>query len=534
MATFDDRRSGARAKPPPSRLAQAPMLVSLLLPLAIIVLIVLQLRAEWRRLLDEVEINTQTMTHILAEHTDRLLGSADLVRLQTEALVGHENLEATDFGAYLQLRRIVETVPHVVSIWVGDADGTAVLTSREFPAPALDAADRDYFTVVRDDPEALYVGNLPDNRYADQVLINTSRRMSDALGGFRGFVQVALAPDWIEGVFRRVWLVNQASLWWLGPDGRPLMREPYVPLDRLEALLPEGMEAIEGADGGSFRGRSRIDGSDQLYFFTRSAEYGNVILIGIDRAALVAMWWQRALPTLALGTLLVTAVVVILGFVWRAQSRTRSYARELEGAVAARTRDLEEAMAQKDLILQEMRHRVGNAYATIQSLSQQMLRSSDDLESFRATFPGRLRALAATQTMLVEAEDRRASVEDLVWIELGPYRPRGSPGTEVSGPAVTLDARRAVAAGLVLHELVTNAVKHGALSVPEGGVKVRWRLDRGRLILHWKEHGGPRVAGAREEGFGSGMLRRATALIEGTIEVRHPPDGVEAELVLPL
>jgi two-component sensor histidine kinase len=515
-----------------------PRALAILIPAvlaAIAALVALQLRSDWRQLLEEVSVNSTTITRILAEHADRLLESADLVRLQTEAIVDADANALTDpsFETHLQLSRFVEAIPHVASIWVGDATGDAVLTSRQFPAPPLNAADRDYFTSIRDDPDHLFIGSLPDNRYADQVLIITSRRLPDDDGAFRGFVQVSIEPYFVQAVFRRVQLAHQASLWWLAPDGRPLLREPHISVDRLDELLPDGVD-VAGQSAGSFTARSKIDGSDRLFHFARSSKYGNVILLGIERQALTAIWWQRASPTLALGALLLGAVGTILAFIWREQTRTRAYARELEGAVAARTRDLQDSMTQKELILQEMRHRVGNAYTTIQALSQQMLRSSDDLAAFRETFPRRLRSLARTQTMLVAAENRGAELEDLVWLELEPYRDRGDPGMAVSGPPVALDARRASAAGLILHELVTNAVKHGALSVPDGRLEVRWRTDGPRLVLDWKERAGPPLPQSRPDGFGSGMMQRAAALCDGSIELRYPPEGLEARFVLPL
>lgn len=517
--------------------ARSVAIAAILLPLAIVLLLVVQARTDWRQLLHEVQVSSATLAHVLAEHADRLLENADLVRVQTVNTIDPDALHTVGFAEHIQIRRFAAASPHVVSIWVGDRDGRAVVTSREFPTPALDASDRPYFTTVRDRPDHLYVGALDDNRYADEVLIATSRRLTDSEGGFAGFVQVALSPHTMRTLLRRAQLPFQASFWWLGPDGQPLMRDPPLDVDSLDAYSPDIGALVRVNPSGSVMGISAHTGERRLLVFSQAPEFGSTIVIGIAADELGAVWWTRIMPTLLLGATLIAALLVILLLIRREQERTRSEARLLEREVAARTRDLRAAVEERQILLDELRHRVGNAYATIQALAQQMLRAADNLDSFRESFPGRLSALAATQGLLIANDERRAPLETIIWSELAPYRDRDDPRLVVEGPPVTLPGQRATAAGLVLHELTTNAVKYGALSVPEGRIEIRWRIDgEGRLRLTWTERGGPPVEPPREDGggFGSRMLDRTARLNGGSIRVEYKPQGVEAELILPL
>ena len=88
---------------------------------------------------------------------------------------------------------------------------------------------------------------------------------------------------------------------------------------------------------------------------------------------------------------------------------------------------------------------------------------------------------------------------------------------------------------LGLHELATNAVKYGALSVPGGSVDLSWSTDGGRLRLVWIERDGPKVAAPAASGFGTRLLERALALeLRGTVRLEYPPEGARCEIEAPL
>jgi two-component sensor histidine kinase len=133
--------------------------------------------------------------------------------------------------------------------------------------------------------------------------------------------------------------------------------------------------------------------------------------------------------------------------------------------------------------------------------------------------------------LLTAADWRGASLRDLVAAELAPYEGR----VTVGGPEVMLPPNAALSLALALHELATNALKYGALSVPEGRVEVRWSLEGGRLQLAWREGGGPLVAPPARRGFGSLLVERSVAHnLGGTARLEFRPEGLAYEVELPL
>ena len=322
-------------------------------------------RNEWNTLLVGVQTTASTVSRLLAGLSDRLLINADLVRYVATEVVGPEGPMEVDLAAHDSLRRMIEISPYIVSVWVGDADGTAMLTTREYPAPALSAADREYFTAVRDDPERLFVGNLIDNRYpAEALLINTSRRLSEPDGEMRGFVQVSLDPVGLSQIFQEVDLGFDASLWWIGPDGRPLIREPALPAARLEELAPREFRSwplrttTETQDQSPILSVSAIDGEERLMFWSDAPIHGSRIIVGISYEELAAHWRAQVASSIWFGLALGVAGTLILWLLHRSRNRALVYAAQLEREVCQRTVELDLALQQKNLMLRELDHRV--------------------------------------------------------------------------------------------------------------------------------------------------------------------------------
>ncbi|WP_411288414.1 HWE histidine kinase domain-containing protein [Phenylobacterium sp.] len=190
-------------------------------------------------------------------------------------------------------------------------------------------------------------------------------------------------------------------------------------------------------------------------------------------------------------------------------------------------RKLEEA--QRHTLMAELDHRVKNVLAAVQALAVQTAKRTTSLESFLQNFGGRLKAMASANELLTAARWRGAAVDHLVAAELGAL----APGQTVwNGPELFLTPRAANALSLALHELATNAVKFGALSMETGQVAVRWsRLANGGFELHWTESGGPTVAPPERRGFGSTLLDQVTGReLNGETLVEYRPAGVHARL----
>jgi two-component sensor histidine kinase len=180
---------------------------------------------------------------------------------------------------------------------------------------------------------------------------------------------------------------------------------------------------------------------------------------------------------------------------------------------------LSNALTDAELARDELRHRVKNAFAASQALATLTL----PIQHHRA-LNARIAALARAHALLDEKLAHQASitVADLIAAELQPYSTESAARLRLGGDAVRLGSSQAVALGLVINELATNALKYGALSTPSGRLDVRWQMQPGHLILTWREADGPEVRAAAVENFGSRLLKR---LVEG-----QPKGSIRREL----
>ncbi len=201
--------------------------------------------------------------------------------------------------------------------------------------------------------------------------------------------------------------------------------------------------------------------------------------------------------------------------------------------------NLRSAQSQARLMKLELHHRVNNALAMVQSIANLGARSAVDLESFSQTFSGRVRSLSRTQLLLSQGSWGRIALNDLLDAELelsaAPLESRFALSGE-SGEGVMVPAGAAVALGLALHELKSNAEKFGALSVAGGYVQIRWRVDREarppKLMLDWREIGGPPVPPPERQGLGVFLLESVLAAqLGGSIAIDFDAAGVVAQLV---
>lgn len=211
-------------------------------------------------------------------------------------------------------------------------------------------------------------------------------------------------------------------------------------------------------------------------------------------------------------------------------------ARDADGRAQALTGIVEDITArkleeeQRQTLMAELDHRVKNVLAAVQALAIQTAKRTTSVEAFLQNFSGRLKAMGAANELLTAARWRGAAIEHLVAAELGALAPAQ---TSWEGPELFLTPRAANAMSMGLHELVTNAVKFGALSVETGHVGVRWmwRPDGGGFDLIWTETGGPTVVGPARRGFGSTLLEQVTSReLNGETLIEYRASGVRVVL----
>jgi PAS domain S-box-containing protein len=185
----------------------------------------------------------------------------------------------------------------------------------------------------------------------------------------------------------------------------------------------------------------------------------------------------------------------------------------------------------------ELDHRVKNALATVTAVISHARQGSRSVAEFAAALKGRIRSMAATHELLSARRWSGISLAKLVRRELAPYA--NDNNIKISGPDVALRPEAAQPMAMVIHELATNAAKHGALSTKKGRVSIRW--DRGRngrpgpdLALEWQEVGGPPVSAPANSGYGTSTICDLIPYeFGGTVDLVFAPEGVRCRLKLP-
>jgi len=193
----------------------------------------------------------------------------------------------------------------------------------------------------------------------------------------------------------------------------------------------------------------------------------------------------------------------------------------------------------QQLVISELRHRTKNLLSVVLAIAHQTGHASPDLESFQSEFGRRLSGLSHSMDLLVADGGHGAPVLDLVHCQLVPFGNVDGTRISANGPDLFLNRNATQNIGLALHELATNAMKYGALSLPEGSVSVAWQVEAdasGSVIfkLIWRERGGPKVTPPQHGGFGQIVLQRMTeATLGARVSHEFHPGGVVWSLELP-
>ena len=191
-----------------------------------------------------------------------------------------------------------------------------------------------------------------------------------------------------------------------------------------------------------------------------------------------------------------------------------------------------------ELLVRELTHRAKNMFAVISAMSHQIGAVSADVASFQADFDKRLNSFSASHELLARENWQSIPIADLVRSQLAFVGGHDATQVTIEGPALQLSASPAEYLGLALHELATNAMKHGALSVPGGKVQVVWNTDKTkrRFLFDWRELDGPPVvAEPLRKGFGLVILKTVVpAVFGGTAALRTHPSGACWHLEAPL
>lgn len=194
--------------------------------------------------------------------------------------------------------------------------------------------------------------------------------------------------------------------------------------------------------------------------------------------------------------------------------------------------------AHMQFVMRELSHRTKNLITVIIAMARRTARQSGDFSDFEAKFSGRLHGLARSHDLLVHMDWMGASIEELVRSQINPFI-LDPASLEVGGPQLLLRPEAVQNLGFALHELATNAQRHGSLSQPGGKVTIRWAVDKTtqgerRIHLSWCESGGPKVEMPERKGFGSTVIQQLTeASLNAKVTIGYECDGFRWDVDMP-
>lgn len=232
-----------------------------------------------------------------------------------------------------------------------------------------------------------------------------------------------------------------------------------------------------------------------------------------------------SIATLVFGLLVASLLLLVL------QLLTRQ-ALEDQAALAW----LEEQDSIRDSLTRELNHRVKNALANVLSIIALTRRRTTDLDQFADGLEGRVRAISATHDLLTRSEWGTTPLRDVVEAEVALYLNDEDRHILIDGPDVQLAPGDALSLGLAVHELTTNAARHGALARAGGDVAIQWELVRPDLVrVAWQETGGPDAKPAGRHGFGLQLIERIVAHELGQpVEIDFGKDGMTCVMLVPV
>jgi PAS domain S-box-containing protein len=225
-------------------------------------------------------------------------------------------------------------------------------------------------------------------------------------------------------------------------------------------------------------------------------------------------------------------------------SLTISPVKNAEGTIVGASkiaRDITErklAEAREKMLMAELDHRVKNVLARVAMVMMSSRDASSSIEEFMQSLSGRINAMAAAHALLSKERWHGVGLDGLVHNQLAPYVTDAN--ITISGTDVVLSPVATQAMAMVLHELVTNAAKYGALSVSTGQVLVNWERrsnghDAANLVFGWREVGGPPTAAEVQSGYGTRLIRELVPYdLEGTVDLRFAAEGVNCRIEFPL
>ena len=248
--------------------------------------------------------------------------------------------------------------------------------------------------------------------------------------------------------------------------------------------------------------------------------------------------WIVKSPASPLGTLSKTSMLILLGGLIIASLLLFIVRLAIQQALFDRQQLLvrQEQDSIRATLTRELNHRVKNTLANVLSILSLSRRKAHDLDSFVTTFDGRVRALSATHNLLMQTSWNPTSIVEVIQTEMAPYFESDQRKIVLEGPDAVIAPNDALSLGLLIHELVTNAAKYGALSTAAGTLSLTWSItDAQQILFDWREQGGPTPSQDRKRGFGSDLIEKVISReLRSDIKLEFPASGVHCTFAVPI
>lgn len=520
--------------------------------LAVAIIAALAAGAAWQlrqRVYDEHIADAARAVRILEEHAEKVIGGHLASLNQIEWLLQDAGATAPDRRLHERLLAIKQSHPEIQSAWIFDSTGGVRATSIGYPPPPEKFADRDFFqSGLRG--ESRFIGRVVLGRITREYNFNVSKRLEDANGGFLGVIVVSLYPAYFRDFYRSIGPQADAVVL-VREDGAVLARYPE-PMDLTSLTAPESfMALLRQGDSGSFQRRSSTEGRERLYSYRRLASLPLYVAYA-TRIDTIEAKWRTLLFNYLLFVLPALLGVGALGWTAYRQALLVDQSRDalqqtnqqLEDRVAERTqalvdanRTLSQTLADKDVLLREIHHRVKNNLQMIASLINMRARHAGP-ESREA-----LMEVMRRVTAIGQIHNRIYNTSDPANIDLAEYleslcdhigkfeRNDRVRLTRLLEP-VTVELEIAVPLALISVELITNAYKHAFPGGRAGEITVSLRRDGDNAELAIRDDG----VGMREpQGTGSIGLQLVPLLaqqIQGEVR-REDGSGTSFRILFP-
>ncbi|WP_188311817.1 sensor histidine kinase [Salinarimonas soli] len=467
-------------------------------------------------------------------------------------------------GCKAYLASVQADTPSISSVAVIARDGQLRCRPGVDPQP-MSVADRPYFKAAMQTGR-LVVGDYTESRITGRANIPIAVPIQAADGNTIGIVAASLDLDWLGAKLRGRDFTNGGALTIADRNGRIIAREPY-PGRFIGTQIPDTFIDLVRADRPGSREVLSQDGTRRIIGYVPPSANGAGLYVsaGLPESTVFAALDQATRRGFLLAAAGAIAALVFAGLLgrrvigrpvdhlvatieaWRrgdqsARTGMTGGAGEIERVGAAIDGFMDELSIREKrqrLLVNELNHRVKNTLAAVQSIAMQTLKPNLGSPEPKQVFISRLMALSRAQDILTRSQWEGADLETVIREAIAPHRGYDRAPFSLSGPGVHLSPSMVLALALALHELCTNAAKYGAFSTPTGHVTIDWKVvisgaDQ-RLLLTWRETGGPPVEAPAHRGFGSRLLESGLAReLDGEVHLEFLLSGVVCTISAPL